>query len=145
MDTAERAALATVTHEGGVKFRAAVRDHAVLTDQPVSAGGEGSAVTPLELIAVALGSCVALYIVQFCQARALATAGLRVAVKQQTSRSPYRVSRYDVDVVLPDGFPERYRATVEHIARSCPAHNTLLHAPEICVTVRPESVPAPDV
>ena len=136
-DTALRTALATVSHEGGVKFRAAVRGHDVLTDQPVGAGGEDSAVTPLELIAVALGSCVALYIVQFCQVRGLATAGLRVEVGQQTSKSPYRVSRYDVNVVLPDGFPEQYRVAVERVARSCPAHNTLQHSPEIRVDFWP--------
>jgi uncharacterized OsmC-like protein len=129
------AALATVTHEGDLRFRAAIRDHFVPTDQPVSAGGEDSAVTPLELIAVALGSCIALYIVQFCQTRGLSTAGLRVEVRQQTSKGPYRVSHYDVNLVLPDGFPETYSVAVERIAQSCPVHNTLMHSPEIRVAV----------
>jgi ribosomal protein S12 methylthiotransferase accessory factor len=126
---------ATIEHEGGLKFGAAVRDHIVFTDQPIGVGGSDSAVTPLELIGVALGSCIALYIVQFCQARSLATAGLRVEVEQQTSKAPYRVSRYDVNVVLPEGFPEEYRNAVERVARSCPAHNTLQHSPEIHVSV----------
>ena len=130
------AALASISHESGLKFAAKVRDHVVFTDQPVGVGGADSAVTPLELIGVALGSCVALYIVQFCQARSLATAGLRVDIEQHTSKGPYRVSAYDVNVTLPEGFPEEYRVAVERVARSCPAHNTLLQSPEIRVQTR---------
>jgi len=58
-----------ITHEGGVKFAAQIRGHKLIVDQPVGGGGEDSAPMPLELLGAGLGTCVALYVQQFCHAR----------------------------------------------------------------------------
>ena len=123
----------TITSAGGLQFTARVRGHEVRTDQPVTAGGEDTAPTPLELIGVALGSCIALYVTQFCRTRNIATSGLRVAITQATAKNPYRVGRYDVHVTLPDNFPAEYRPAVHRVVETCAVHNTLMHPPEILI------------
>lgn len=133
---------AVVTHEGGLKFVAQLREHRLTTDQPVAAGGANSAPTPLELIGAALGSCIALALAHFCNARAIPTAGLRVEVTQQTAKAPYRVGSYQVSVTLPDAFPPAYRETADRVARTCAVHNTLSHPPQIGIELQ-ESLPAP--
>ena len=80
---------------------------------------------PLELLGASLGSCVALYVQQFCETRGLDTEGMRVEVLQQTTSGPARVSEFGVRVVLPAEVPERYAEMLERVAASCPAHNTL--------------------
>ena len=61
----------TVTHLGGRRFASQIRTHTVVTDQSVRAGGEDSAPSPLELVSAALGSCIAVYVHQFCESRGL--------------------------------------------------------------------------
>lgn len=45
----EKAPDVVVAHHGGDRFRASIRGHEVLVDQPVAAGGEDTAPTPTEL------------------------------------------------------------------------------------------------
>jgi uncharacterized OsmC-like protein len=124
-----------VTHERGLRFAASIRSHTVVTDQPQKAGGEDSAPTPLELLGASLGSCIALYVQQFCHARGLRYDGLRVEVEQHGAPNPSRITRFAVRVVLPEQLPPAYVGMLERVARSCPAHNTLRAGCEIDVRI----------
>ena len=123
----------TVTHEGGVKFAAQIRQHRLLVDQPVRGGGEDSAPMPLELLGASLGTCVALYVQQFCHARNLPHEGMRVEVEPQ--RGQAGIDRFDVRVIHRDALPPQYSAMLDRVARSCPAHNTLTHGAAVEVVI----------
>lgn len=127
-----------ITHQGGVKFAADIRGHTVMVDQPAGGGGEDSAPMPLELLGAALGTCVALYVQQFCHARGLNHEGMRVEVDPHGAQG--RVGKYEVRVVLKEPVPAQYAALLERVAKSCPAHNTLVHGAEVGVTI---DMPAP--
>ena len=132
-----------VRHEGGVKFAAQVRSHRVLVDQPVFGGGEDTGPAPIELLGASLGTCVALYVQQFCQARGLPYEGMRVEVQTYGAANPNRIGEFEIKVVLPTELPERYAVVLERIARSCPAHNTLEHGAEIAIRIEtPASIGA---
>jgi putative redox protein len=122
-----------VTHEGGLRFAAQIRGHRLTVDQPRSGGGEDSAPMPLELLGASLGTCVALYVQQFCHARNLPHGGMRVEVEPHGAQG--RIGRFDVRVVLPEPLPPQYATLLERVARSCPAHNTLAHGAEIAVEI----------
>ncbi len=122
-----------VTHEGGVKFAAQIRGHRVVVDQPMGGGGEDSAPMPLELLGASLGTCVALYVQQFCHARGLPYQGMRVEVEPRGAQG--RIGRFDVRVVMPEPLPPQYAQLLERVARSCPAHNTLAHGAEVAVDI----------
>lgn len=112
--------------EGGVRVSATVRGHRVETDQPVHAGGQDAAAMPLELLGAALATCAALYAHQFCATRNIPSDGLRVEVDTEQGKAPKRITRFELRVQLPAGFPEEYVEAVERAVRSCPAMNTLL-------------------
>ncbi len=114
-----------ITHEGGLKFAAQVRSHRIVTDQPERAGGEDAGPMPLELLGVSLGTCIALYVQQFCHARALPYEGMRVEVEQRGERNPARVGEFIVRVFMPAELPEQYAEMLKRVVRSCPSHNTL--------------------
>jgi putative redox protein len=122
-----------ITHEGGVKFAAQIREHRVMVDQPPGGGGEDSAPMPLELLGASLGTCVALYVQQFCHARGLPYQGMRVEVEPRGAQG--RIGRFDVRVVMPEPLPPQYAQLLERVARSCPAHNTLAHGAEVAVDI----------
>jgi uncharacterized OsmC-like protein len=123
-----------ITHEGGVKFAAQIRQHRLMVDQPQRGGGDDSAPMPLELLGASLGTCVALYVQQFCHARGLKYEGMRVEVDPQGAQG--RIGKFDVRVILPEPLPPQYEQMLDRVARSCPAHNTLVHGAEVAVEIQ---------
>jgi len=124
-----------VTHEGGVKFSAEVGSHRIVVDQPVRAGGADAGPAPIALLGVSLGTCVALYVQQFCHARNLPFQGMRVEVESYGAQNPGRIGEFRVRVLLPQELPPKYAEMLEQVARSCPAHNTLVHGAEVNVEI----------
>jgi uncharacterized OsmC-like protein len=96
---------------------------------------------PAELVPTALGTCVALYVQQFLATRGLDAAGLTVAVTTTGAANPNRLGRFDVQVNIPGGVPERYRDAIRRAAEGCTVHHTLTHTPEISVEIT-SGVPA---
>jgi putative redox protein len=132
--THAKSAPTVVTPAGGVKFVAEVRGHRILVDQPPAVGDdEGPA--PLELLGVALGTCIAYYVRQFCVTRNLPVDGLLVEVESETARNPYRVARFKVLVVPPAGFAADQLDVLHRVAMTCPAHNTLVSGATVDVQV----------
>ena len=123
-----------ITHEGGLRFAADIRGHRLIVDQPPGVG-EDTGPTPLELLGASLGTCVALYVHQFCETRGLNHEGLRVEVETVGARNPGRIARFDVRVTLPEPVPAPYAEMLERVARSCPAHNTLHQGAEVEITL----------
>ena len=62
---------------------------------------------------------------------------MSVEVQQLGATNPHRIGQFDVRVILPTALPEPHASMLERVARSCPAHGTLVHGAE--VTVRIES------
>ena len=125
----------TVTWDGGVQFTADIRGHKVHVDQPVKAGGQDSAPMPLELMSASLGTCVAFFVQQFLVTRGLDATGLAVDVQSLGAANPHRIGRFEVNVKIPSGMPEKYREAVKRAAEGCTVHHTLTHAPEIDVQI----------
>ena len=124
-----------VTHRTGLQFTAAVGRHELVLDQSVAGGGHDAGPSPVDLLGVALGSCVALYVHKFLGARHLPTEGTRVEVTQHSVRDPHRIARFDVRIIVPAAVPVVYRPMLEAVARVCPVHNTLARSAEITVAV----------
>ena len=124
-----------VTHEHGMRFAAQIRQHRVITDQSERAGGADTAPSPTELIAAALGSCIALYVFQFCTSRGLRHDGLRVEVLPFNATSPNRIAELQVTVHISQELSPHVRQMLERVARSCPVHNTLAHGAEVSVAI----------
>jgi putative redox protein len=118
-----------------MRFAAQVRSHRVIVDQPERAGGDDAGPMPLELLGTALGTCTALYVQQFLQARPQPCEGMRVEVEQQKASNPSRIGLFVVRVVPPAALPPAYAELLERVARSCPAHGTLAHEAQVLITV----------
>ncbi|HWO88278.1 MAG TPA: OsmC family protein [Gemmatimonadales bacterium] len=125
----------TVTWDGGVRFTARVRGHTVQVDQPLSAGGEDTAIAPIELIPASLGTCIAYFVQQFLVSRGLSAAGLTVTVNAEGAKNPHRIGSLEAKVAIPGGVPERYAEAVQRAASTCTAHNTLRNPPAIAIRI----------
>jgi putative redox protein len=125
----------------GQLYAAETRGHLVLTDQPASVGGEDAAVTPTELLATALGSCVAFYAGQYLARHGFSRDGLQVTAEfTMATDRPARIGDISLKIRVPDGVPPEREAALLAVASHCTVHNTLRQAPEIAIElVRPSS------
>jgi putative redox protein len=104
-----------------------------LTDAPVDNQGKGEAFSPTDLVATALGGCLATTMGIVAKRDGIDLSGLRVTVeKEMTTTSPRRIARLTVRIDMPD-VPEDKRVKLERAAQHCPVHASL--APEVEVLI----------
>jgi putative redox protein len=112
------------------KFETAVGRHRIITDQPVSQGGEDAGPTPPELLLASLGACAGHYAVEYLRTRSLPTAGLEILVNAEKGAQPARLASFRIDVNLPE-IDERHRQGLLRAVRACLIHNTLTTNPAV--------------
>lgn len=133
---------AIVESAGGVASRVRIGSHTMLFDQPEPVpGGRDLGPSPLDVMAVSVAACAHYFASAFLFGRKLSAEALRVEVEVEKTREPTpRLGKVSLHVVLPPDVPEHYLSAIERAIRNCPAYGTLLHPPELRLTVaRPES------
>ena len=130
-----------ITFPGGKRVDALVGAYVVHMDQPVDAGGEGTAVAPFDLFLAALGTCTGLYVLAFCQARGISTDGLSLRQRVEINPATKLPNGIRIEVRLPSSFPEKYRTAVLRAAEGCKVKKTIAAAPSIDVALAPADEP----
>lgn len=98
----------------------------IATDAPKDNNGKGEAFSPTDLVATALGACMATVIGIAARRKEIAVEGMKVAVRKfMSAETPRRISRLevDLDIPLPENHPDR--ALLEATARGCPVHHSI--------------------
>ncbi len=126
-----------VRFPGGRRVEAVVGSHAVLTDQPVAAGGEDAGPSPFDLFLASLATCAGYYALRFCQERQIGAAGLGVSMEVERDPSQKRVAKLRIAVRLPEGFPERYREAILRAIGQCAVKRHLEEPPAIDLAALP--------
>ncbi len=120
---------------GGKQVHADLNGMTIRTDQPPSAGGNGSAPSPFELFLASLGTCAGIYVLGFCQQRGIDTTGLELVQSMQFDAATRLVSTVNLEIKLPHGFPEKYREALIQAAKLCTVKKQLENAPQVNVFV----------
>jgi putative redox protein len=127
-----------ITFPGGKKVNAELGLHTVQTDQSEAHGGQGTAPEPFDLFLASLGTCAGIYVLGFCQARNLPTTGIELTQRNHFDEATHTLTRVELDVVLPDTFPEKYRVAIVRAAEGCRVKKLLSAPPQIAVRARIE-------
>lgn len=96
------------------------------TDAPVDNQGRGESFSPTDLVATALGTCMATLMGIVARRHELDLAGLKVEVtKEMSTDTPRRIARLTttIRVPLPPDHPQRI--LLENAALTCPVHHSL--------------------
>ncbi len=115
---------------GGLRVDAHFNGFTVPTDQPPSA----SAPTPFAVFLSSIGTCAGIYVLGFCRQRGLPTEGLYIVQRIHSNPASGMVERVDLEIVVPPGFPERYRASLIRSAELCAVKKHLEHPPTFHIT-----------
>lgn len=127
--------LINIKHEKDFHVTAAVRGHKLALDAPTEQGGMDAGPTPVELLAAAVGSCMAMHIVKYCKGARLPHEGLGIDVDFQVAKDPLRIGSLTVDIALPAGFPQDRIEAVKRAAEQCTVKNTLKESTVVDVEV----------
>ena len=122
---------------GGKRVDARSGTFVVHTDQPPESGGNGTAIAPFDLFLASLAACAGHYVLAFCQARELPTAGLTLRQRVEVDPVTKLPSRIRLELTLPAAFPEKYRVAVVRAAEGCKVKKTIAAGPPIEVTASP--------
>ena len=96
------------------------------TDAPVDNNGKGEAFSPTDLVATALGSCMATVMGIVAERKDISLDGMNVEVRKHMSEdSPRRISKLEVDLKMPLPASHPERKLLESAARGCPVHQSL--------------------
>jgi ribosomal protein S12 methylthiotransferase accessory factor len=120
----------TVTFPGGLRVDAQSGPFTIQTDQPVKAGGDGSAPAPFTLFLASIGTCAGIYVLGFCKQRNLPTEGIRIVQKVHGSpERPGMAGKVTLDIEVPADFPEKYYEALVRAADQCAVKKHLEHPP----------------
>jgi len=119
----------TVSFPGGKRVDAHYEGFTIRTDQAPHAGGEGSAPPPFDLFLASIATCAGIYVKGFCDARGIATDGLRLEMQIVPDPATRRIGRLALEIRLPAGFPDKHREAVLRAADQCAVKKHMLEPP----------------
>ncbi len=123
------------TYEGGAKFIVACRTHEIIVDQPVDNGGDDAGMTPPEIMAGSMASCIGFYVARYCEQAKIDPVGLYVSADWRVGGNPKHMAEFDIEIYLPE-MPENRRAAIERVASSCLIHATLVAQPIVNISIQ---------
>jgi len=123
-------ALIEVKFPGGARVDAHMKNHVIKTDQPVYAGGEGSAPAPFELFLSSLATCAGIFALSFCQNKGISTEGMQLTMDVTKNPETQMISKVNLDLKLPEGFPEKYKSAIVRSMDLCSVKKLMFQPPE---------------
>jgi putative redox protein len=108
-----------ITFPGGARVDANFGPYTVYTDQPPVGGGQGSAPTPFSVFLASIGTCAGIYVLGFLRKRGLPTEGVSLHQRMRVNPLNGMVSEIDLDIQVPQDFPEKYHDALIRTAELC--------------------------
>ncbi|HZK06986.1 MAG TPA: OsmC family protein [Bacteroidales bacterium] len=123
-----------ISYEGKKKVNAEFNGQIITTDQPLQAGGDGSAPAPFTLFLVSIGTCAGISVKAFCDQHNIPTDNISISQKMNYNYKTRLIDHIELKVHLPMDFPEKHKSAVINAVNMC-AVNEHLKNPPIIETV----------
>jgi putative redox protein len=107
----------------------------VKTDQSVKAGGEGKYPEPFTLFLASLGTCAGIYVKGFCDQRGISSDYIYLLQTQRWNPIRKMIDLIEIQIHVPDDFPEKYENAVVSAASHCAVKKHLKEDIAVKVTV----------
>jgi putative redox protein len=129
--------------EGSARaFRQEVRvgRHALVSDEPLAAGGADAGPTPYDLLLASLGTCISMTLGVYSRRKGWPLENVRVRLRHSRAHAAdcescetmnAMIDRIDCEIELEGGLDAAQRARLLEIAGRCPVHRTLTSKIEI--------------
>ncbi len=125
-----------ITLGSGKKVIADFNGNTIITDQPVRAGGDGSAPSPFDLFLASIGTCAGIFVKSFCDQRNIPTEGISLTQKMDFDQNTHLISSISIEIILPPEFPEKYKDAIVNAAELCTVKRHLHNPPQMSVVAK---------
>jgi putative redox protein len=125
-----------ITFPGGSRVDAQFGPFQVMTDQPIRAGGEGSAPTPFATFLASIGTCAGIYVLGFLRQRGISSEGVRLIQRMRSNPFSGMVEEIEMDIIVPSDFPHKYYEALTRTAELCAVKKHFEHPPSFKVTTK---------
>ncbi len=95
------------------------------TDAPEDNHGEGRSFSPTDLVATALGTCIATILGIQAEKHGLDLKGIEISVEKEMAADPRRIDSLKTEVTMPAPLDEQTRKRLERAARHCPVDESI--------------------
>lgn len=117
-----------LSYQGGLHCSATHEPsgNTICTDAPLDNNGRGEAFSPTDLVATALGACMATVMGIVAERKEISLEGMNIEVRKYMSEdAPRRISKIELDLHMPILASHPERKLLESAARGCPVHHSL--------------------
>jgi len=108
--------------------------HIIRTDQPLDNGGGDTAPSPFELFMASLGTCAGIYVKSFCDNRQIPAENIKIIQTTEYNKETGLPTLVKIDIKLPPDFPEKYKASILHVAGLCKVKKSIVNPPVFEIT-----------
>lgn len=115
----------TLTRVGACRVVHSASGATILTDGPPAYGGGGTSFSATDLLAAALGVCVATSIDRVVERHGIPVSALRLTVRKQLAMRPKRVAELAVTIRIAHRVPAGVRVRIERAAATCAVKRSL--------------------
>lgn len=123
-----------ITFDGGKVVTAHSNGHTIRTDQPVDNGGGDTAASPFELFLASIGTCAGIYVKSFCDNRQIPADKIKIIQTTDYNKETGLPTSVKLDIQLPPDFPEKYKASLLHVAGLCKVKKSIASPPTFEIT-----------
>ena len=112
-----------------IVFSGGAQVDAVMGNMVIETNQDGSAPAPFGLFLASIGTCAGIYVLSFCKHRGLSTEGVKLVQRVHTNPVTHMVEQVDLDIVVPQDFPEKYHTALIRAADQCAVKKHLENPP----------------
>lgn len=123
-----------ITFDGGKVVTAHSHGHTIRTDQPVDSGGGDTAASPFELYLASIGTCAGIYVKSFCDNRQIPADKIKIIQTTEYNKETGLPTSVKLEIQLPSDFPEKYKASLLHVAGLCKVKKSIASPPAFEIT-----------
>ncbi len=117
--------------EENKKVNARLNGYVIPTDQPKRSGGDESAPEPFSLFLASIGTCAGIYVKYFCEKRGIDSSKIKIIQRHNFNPENRLIDRIELEAILPDDFPEKYRSAIVNAMDLCAVKKHLNNPPKI--------------
>jgi uncharacterized OsmC-like protein len=125
----------TVKHAGDMKFETTIGNHRLIIDVPHEMSGKDRGLTPPQLFAASLASCIAVFATSYCTNTGINAEGLSVSLVFDTLTKPTRLGNFKAVISIPHGDVGDKEKAVLRAAQYCPIHETIRVSPKVAISL----------
>ncbi len=103
-----------------------------ITDAPVDNNGKGEFISPTDLAAASIGSCIATIMAIKARDMAIDIKGLEIDVTKEMEQLPYRrIKKLTVEITFPIRLDEKQLKIMTNVVNTCPVTRSLKEEVEV--------------